>query len=218
MEEGLSERLLAHHVAGRWRAPLSQRMRDVPGPDGAPLGRLVEGDARDIARLMAAAGGAGPVLGALGSAGRSAVADRFRVELIAREGLLAEARRLEGGAPPGTLEGRALPPLPPGALALLGTVAAPALVAALLAAALREGRPVILKPAPRAPLAALVIVEAARAAGAPAGAVSLVQGGGTGTGAALLAAPGIAAGLLAGKPAARDPLRRAPVPVVPVAP
>lgn len=207
MLENLSELLLTHHVAGHWRAPLAQGMRDLLAPDGRLIGRLVEAGPDDLARALAAAEAAAPQLAAMPAADRAALADRFGVELEARAQELAAARRLETVAaevvsqPYAALDAGALPP---GPLALLGTVAGhPALMAGVLAVALRAGRPAIVKPAPRAPLTAMVLVEALAAAGAPAGAVGLIQGGGAATGAGLLSAPGLGGAVLVGKAAVR---------------
>jgi acyl-CoA reductase-like NAD-dependent aldehyde dehydrogenase len=202
--ENLSELLLTHHVAGRWRAPLSQRVRDVRGADGALLSRMVEAGPRDLARALAAAEAAAPVLAALPAAARDALALRFAEELAARAEVLAWARRLEGGGADGLGRQVDLAGMPPGPLAVLGTVAGgPAPLAGVLAAALRAGRPAIVKPAPRAALSPLVLIEALVAAGVPPGAVGLVQGGGAATGAGLLALPGLGGAVLAGKPAPR---------------
>lgn len=205
LRANLTELLLTHHVAGHWRAPLSVRMRAVPGPDGAVIGRLVEAGAEDLARALAAARASG--LSGLPVATRAVLADRFAAELAARAEALSAARRLEGlgealaADPVVALD---LGPLPEGPVAVLGAVgASPELLAVVLAAGLRAGRPVILKPAPRAPVTGVVLVEALRAAGVPPGAVALLQGGGAATGAALLARPELAGAVLAGKPAAR---------------
>jgi len=212
LRDNLKELLLTHHVGGHWRAPLSGQMRDVLTPSGAPLGRLVEAGDRDLARAMAAARRAAPALSALPAGARAALAGRFARELALRAEALTAARQLEGLAVGLAADPVALPdlgPLPPGPIALLGTVAAPpALLAGALAAALRAGRPVLLKPAPRAPVAPLVLVEALRAAGVPPGAVALLQGGGAATGAPLLALPGLGGALLVGKPTARAAIAR----------
>ena len=219
MLENLSELLLTHHVAGRWRAPLSQRLRDLRGPDGRLLGRLVEAGPADLTRALAAAEAAAPRLAALPEPARTALVERFLTALAARAEALETLHRLEGGqmamAVPATVDPDSLPP---GPLAVLGTVeGTPALLAGALVAALRAGRPVILKPAPRAPLGALVLVEALRAAGAPPGSVGLVQGGGAVTGARLLEMPGLGGALLLGKPEPRHGIGTPSLPLLAVA-
>ncbi|MBK5927403.1 aldehyde dehydrogenase family protein [Rhodobaculum claviforme] len=197
MLENLAEMLMTHHVGGSWRAPLSQRMRDVRGPDGRPLGRMVEGGAADVARAIAMAAACG--LEGMDPAQRADLAARVLEEWHARRAALEAALRHGGGS-----DATDLPPLAPlavsGPVAMLGTVAAaPGLMAAAVAGALRAGQPVVLKPAPRGPFTALALAEAVAAAGAPPGAFALLQGGGAHTGRALVSHPGLGAAVVLGK-------------------
>lgn len=66
------------------------------------------------------------------------------------------------------------------------------LVAHKVAPAIAAGCPVVLKPADKTPLSALLLASVLAEAGLPAGALSVVTGDGPGTGAALVAHPGVA--------------------------
>ena len=208
MLENLAEMLVTHHVGGRWRAPLSQRMRDVRGRRGALLGRLVEAEPADIQRALHHAKAAGQALAPLDAAGREALAQRFLAEWTARSNWVEAARRREGFS--GGLTPRALTLAGAGPLALLGSVVTPpGLMAGAVAAGLRAGRTVLLKPAPRAPFTALVLAEALAAAGPPPGSFALLQGGGAVSGMALRSLCGAANVALLGKPA-RSPFAGVP--------
>ncbi len=199
MLENLAEMLMTHHVGGRWRAPLSQRMRDVRGPRGALLGRMVEAGPADVQRALRYAEGAAQALVAPGAEGRAAFVQRFLAEWAERAAWVEAARRREGFS--GGLTPRELSLPGGGPVALLGSVlASPGLMAGAVAAGLRAGRPVLLKPAPRAPFTALVLAEALAAAGPPPGAFALLQGGGRVTGMALRSQCGTERVVLLGKP------------------
>ncbi|MGY6411252.1 MAG: aldehyde dehydrogenase family protein [Alkalilacustris sp.] len=193
MLENLSELLITHHVGGAWRAPLSQRMHDVR-LHGALAGRLVEAEEADVRRALdhARRMPAAPQPDHL--------AQRFLDAWAARAGWAEAARRREG------FSGGLAPQIPglsgSGPLALLGSViTTPGLMAGAVAAGLRAGRPILLKPAPRAPFTALVLAEALAEAGAPPGAFALLQGGGAVTGTALRTLLGTGDLRLLGKPA-----------------
>lgn len=177
----LNERLFVHFVAGRWMAPLSDRLLAVRPFDGARMGRLACGDGRDALRAVA---GLHP--------GRAEGLDQAYAALRPR---LAALRALEGFADP---VGAPLPADLPGQgpLVLLTAGAEPvARLAGLLIAAAPRG--VIWKPAPAAAASAHLLVAAL---GPLAGrGIALVQGDHA-TGAALMAA-----GLLVVSPSARSP-------------
>jgi aldehyde dehydrogenase len=225
----LSERLITHHVGGAWRAPLSNRMRALPAPHGAASpGALVEADAADLARALAAAHAAAPSLAALAPAQRRDLAAGLVEAVAAHLPMLAAARALETGADTAATRAEAQDMLramrrvlqdgvAPSAsaaapLAVLGVAPAPpALLGAAMVALILAGRAAVLKPAPRAAIVPLVLMQSldAGAPALPAGALNLIQGGGAATGAALLTGPGLAAALLAGKPAPRPALAAA---------
>ncbi len=58
MFEDYSERLFAHFVAGRWRAPFAASPLVLTDATGCPLGQIVPASAADLARAQAALRGA----------------------------------------------------------------------------------------------------------------------------------------------------------------
>lgn len=165
----LNERLFVHFVAGRWMAPLSDRLLAVRPFDGAHMGRLACGNEGDARRAIA---GLRP--------GR----DLWLAEAYeALRPRLSALRALEGfddpAAPlvPADLPGR-------GPLVLLSAGAEPvARLAGVLIAAAPRG--VVWKPAPSAAASAHLLVAALGPLAG--GGIALVQGDHA-TGAALAGA------------------------------
>lgn len=179
----LNERLFVHFVAGRWRAPLSDRLLAVRPFDDDRMGRLACGDARDAGRAVAGL--------------RPGRAEGLAEAYAALRPRLAALRVLEGFADP------AEAPVPSdlpgqGPLVLLTAGAEPvARLAGLLIAAAPRG--VVWKPAPAAAASAHCLVAALGPLSG--GGIALVQGDHA-TGAALMAA-----GLPVVSPSARSPHR-----------
>jgi acyl-CoA reductase-like NAD-dependent aldehyde dehydrogenase len=165
----LNERLFVHFVAGRWTAPLSSRLLEVRPLDGARMGRLACGDARDAQRAVA---GLGP--------GRS---EGLAGAYEAQRPRLAALRALEGfDDPAGPPVAADLPGQGPLVLLTAGDAPVGRLAGLLIAAAPRG---VLWKPAPAAAASAHLLVAAL---GPAAGrGIALVQGDHA-TGAALMAA------------------------------
>lgn len=227
----LSERLLTQYIAGGWRVPLSTVMRAVPGPPGAAPMALVEAGPADVARACAAADAGARALAAQGAPGRAKLVQAMAAAVEARADLLAQAIMLEFGvsrdAASGDLDAMrraiaAKPAMPRqvgaggGKVLLLGAVGArPDLWAGMMAAGLREGCALLIKPAPRAPvLPAMLAAVLHEAQLLPPGALGLIQGGGGVTGAALLAQPGLSGALLLGRAAPRAALATPGLPLV----
>lgn len=185
----MAEKLLTHHVGGVWRAPLSQRMRNVTIQDGPATLRLVEADRQDIDRAfgLARLPDSAPEIAA-----RLAAAWRVRGSDLAR------GQHPDSAATPprpGPMRG-----LPMGVVVLLGSVRAPVgMLAAAAIAALGQGCAVILKPAPRAPFEGLALADAVSDAALPPGCFTLLQGGGAVTGQALCRHEGCAGAFLPGR-------------------
>ena len=223
MLEDLNEKLITHHVGGAWRAPYSGRMRALRRGGGGPvIGALAEADERDIARAMHGSVAGAAAMAAMGQAARDRLAAAFLDRTRERAALIAASRALERGGTGHEAEGHRMlrameqtlyepPPDSAGAAGemalILGTAAGPleALGAALVQR-LRAGGAILLKPAPRAPIVPLALMDALAAAGVPRGAAGLLQGGGVTTGAPLLGHPKITCAVLAGKAAARTEL------------
>lgn len=228
MLEDLNERLITHHVGGTWRAPYSERMRNLrPLPAGPVIGALAEADAQDIARAMRASEAGAASMDALGQSARDRLAAAFLSQTRERGALIAAARALERGQDRTSAEAevqrmlrameRALSePVPEsrgtaGPMMLILGTAAGALesMGTVLLQRLRTGGAFLLKPAPRAPVVPAVLMDALASAGLPPGAGGLLQGGGVATGAPLLLHLRVTRAVLAGKATARAELAAA---------
>lgn len=168
MFEDYSERLFAHYVGGRWRAPYGCVALTVRGQGGSALGQVVLAGARDISRAMAQ---------------RTAADDAARARLVqsVHEALpdLALALSLQTGQMPETtrLDGlvRGLKSVCEGTPELvLGTqTSSPEMLGRALGAGLRGG--VIWCPPPEHAVFATAIAQLMQASDLPAGAFALLH-------------------------------------------
>jgi len=89
----------ARHFIGGERATGNERRFAVFSPiDGAPLGEVAAGDARDVDRAVSAARAAFPAWAALGAEGRGAILDRFAQGILARKDELALVESVDNGS------------------------------------------------------------------------------------------------------------------------
>lgn len=154
----LNERLFVHFIAGRWMAPLSDRLAEVLPFDRGRMGRLACAGEADVARALAGL--------------RPGRAEGLAQAYAEAAPMLRRLRALEGVADPVDAPGAAVLP-GQGPLILLSAADTPlAQLAALLIAGAERG--VIWKPAPRAAASAHLMMRALgpRAAGG----LALLQG------------------------------------------
>lgn len=198
---------------------------------GAELGRVPAAGAGEVDAAVTAAAGSG--WAELGGAERAKLLFRLADLVAERSKELAALQTREQGKPLRESAGLDLPllaatlfsaagwadklayaglgpaPRPVGVVAALLPWTAPlSALAAAAAPALACGNPVLLKPAPTTPLAALAFAELCAAAGLPPGTVAVLAGGDD-TGRALAAHPGVAAVAYAGSAAGGREVARA---------
>lgn len=192
----------------------------VDSSDGSPLGTVASGSSADVDRAVAAARAAFVGWAATPPEERASALDALREAVAARADELAELISLEVGTPR-TISTRVQVGLPLATLAGFATAARelrweqeignslvirePAGVVGAITpwnyplhqlvgkvgGALAAGCTVVAKPAGVAPLSALVLAEAAAAAGLPGGVLNIVTGSGREVGETLTAHPGV---------------------------
>lgn len=168
--ENLSEMLLTHYVGGAWRAPHGAGRFPLLDADGHLIGKVVLGDAQDMARARRAArAGTGASHGAR-SVARAALA----------KGGAALAHALATPPPGRTPDATRLrvidPPAGGDAVVLVGDVTqGVALFADLLDRVLDQGQGMIVLSDPAAAIGASILIDALHRAGLPAGSIALLH-------------------------------------------
>jgi aldehyde dehydrogenase (NAD+) len=209
------------YIGGEWVAPTSGQTIDVVDPaTGLPNGTIGAGNAVDVDKAVAAARSAFPVFSSSSVEYRLDLLENILDAYKARRADVAEAIRLEMGAPVWLADGfqsllgevqfeRAIAALkafgferragtslvsyePIGVCGLITPWNWPInQVAAKVAPALAAGCTVVLKPSEIAPYSSYVLAEVIHRAGVPAGVFNLVNGTGPDAGAAIASHPDI---------------------------
>ncbi len=168
MFEDYSERLFAHYVTGRWRAPFASTALPVRLPDGRVPGQIVPAGPRDVARAVAARDGAD----------EAAIARAAHTVEAAQE-TLAQASALQSGRAPDLAASLALAEglrsqwLAPADVLLSASNTDPGQIGAALGAGLRQG--VIWCPPPDQAIFATTLATVFQQADLPPGAFALLH-------------------------------------------